>query len=96
MAPYNAVLANALNTPGIKKLRNKRVVLASASPRRSEILRTLVSVPLFYRKHIRYSPSASVVFIHVARPKHTCFIPPGSRTGDRALDVRRELAPVFV
>jgi len=45
MAPYNAVLANALNTPGIKKLRNKRVVLASASPRRSEILRTLGLAP---------------------------------------------------
>ncbi|KAG6370837.1 Maf Ham1 [Boletus reticuloceps] len=45
MAPHNAVLANVLNTPGIKKLRNKRVVLASASPRRSDILRTLGLAP---------------------------------------------------
>ncbi|KAI6044847.1 Maf Ham1 [Pisolithus marmoratus] len=37
----NAVLPNALKTPGIERLRNKRVVLASASPRRKEILRTL-------------------------------------------------------
>ena len=61
MAAHNPVLANALNTTGIKKLRNKRVVLASASPRRSEILRTLVSAPLFYHKYIQYSPSISVV-----------------------------------
>ncbi|KAH0832890.1 Maf Ham1 [Lanmaoa asiatica] len=45
MTSHNAVLPNALNTPGIKKLRNKRVVLASASPRRSEILRTLGLTP---------------------------------------------------
>ncbi|KIO09550.1 hypothetical protein M404DRAFT_131877 [Pisolithus tinctorius Marx 270] len=38
---HNAVLPNALQTPGIERLRNKRVVLASASPRRKEILRTL-------------------------------------------------------
>ncbi|KAI6016750.1 Maf Ham1 [Pisolithus marmoratus] len=37
----NAVRPNALKTPGIERLRNKRVVLASASPRRKEILRTL-------------------------------------------------------
>ncbi|KAF8557114.1 Maf/Ham1 [Imleria badia] len=41
MTSHNAVLANALNTPGIKKLRNKRVVLASASPRRKDILKTI-------------------------------------------------------
>ncbi|KAH7884894.1 Maf Ham1 [Phlebopus sp. FC_14] len=41
MASHNAVLPNALQTPGIEKLRNKRVVLASGSPRRKEILRTL-------------------------------------------------------
>ncbi|KAI6098142.1 Maf Ham1 [Pisolithus sp. B1] len=37
--PSNVVLPNALKTPGIEHLRNKRVVLASASPRREEILR---------------------------------------------------------
>ncbi|KAG9314818.1 Maf Ham1 [Chiua virens] len=45
MTSYNIVLPNALNTPGIKRLRNKRVVLASASPRRSEIFRTLGLAP---------------------------------------------------
>ncbi|KIJ62964.1 hypothetical protein HYDPIDRAFT_93440 [Hydnomerulius pinastri MD-312] len=41
MPSHNAVLPNALQTPGVKKLENKRVILASASPRRKEILRTL-------------------------------------------------------
>ncbi|KAN0093283.1 Inosine triphosphate pyrophosphatase-like protein [Tylopilus felleus] len=45
MASHNAVLPHALNTPGIQKLRNKRVVLASASPRRNDILRTLGLAP---------------------------------------------------
>ncbi|KAG8213458.1 hypothetical protein J3R82DRAFT_11975 [Butyriboletus roseoflavus] len=45
MTSHNAVLAHALNTPGVEKLRNKRIVLASASPRRSEILRTLGLAP---------------------------------------------------
>lgn len=45
MTSHNAVLAHALNTSGVKKLRDKRIVLASASPRRSEILRTLASLP---------------------------------------------------
>lgn len=38
----NPVLNHALQTPSIKKLAGKRVVLASASPRRREILRTFV------------------------------------------------------
>ncbi|KAG1767911.1 Maf Ham1 [Suillus occidentalis] len=42
MAPqHNAVLPTALKTPAIQRLTNKRVVLASASPRRKEILQTL-------------------------------------------------------
>jgi septum formation protein len=39
---HNAVLPTALKTPAIQKLTNKRVILASASPRRKEILQTLV------------------------------------------------------
>ncbi|KAG2341170.1 Maf Ham1 [Suillus weaverae] len=46
MAPqHNAVLSTALKTPAIQKLTNKRVVLASASPRRKEILQTLGLAP---------------------------------------------------
>ncbi|KAG1851490.1 Maf Ham1 [Suillus tomentosus] len=42
MAPQrNAVLPTALKTPAVQKLTNKRVILASASPRRKEILQTL-------------------------------------------------------
>ena len=36
------VLPHALQVPAIKKLKGKRIVLASNSPRRKEILRTLV------------------------------------------------------
>lgn len=43
MAPrHQAVLPNALKVPGLTKLHGKRVVLASASPRRKEILKTFV------------------------------------------------------
>ena len=43
MAPeHQPVLKHALKTPGIERLRGKRVVLASNSPRRKEILRTYV------------------------------------------------------
>ena len=42
-----AVLPHALRVPGLTKLSGKRVVLASASPRRREILRTFVSEPPF-------------------------------------------------
>ncbi|KAG2363808.1 Maf Ham1 [Suillus spraguei] len=46
MAPqHNAVLSTALKTPAIQKLTNKRVILASASPRRKEILQTLGLAP---------------------------------------------------
>ncbi|KAJ6584958.1 inosine triphosphate pyrophosphatase-like protein [Mycena capillaripes] len=38
MAPLNHVLPSALQTPTIKKLTGKRIVLASASPRRKDIL----------------------------------------------------------
>ncbi|KAJ7675849.1 inosine triphosphate pyrophosphatase-like protein [Mycena polygramma] len=38
MATPNHVLPQALQTPGIKKLAGKRIVLASASPRRKDIL----------------------------------------------------------
>ncbi|KAG1735354.1 Maf Ham1 [Suillus paluster] len=44
-AQHNAVLPTALKIPAIQKLTNKRVVLASASPRRKEILQTLGLAP---------------------------------------------------
>ncbi|KAG2115005.1 Maf Ham1 [Suillus clintonianus] len=46
MAPqHNAVLPTALKTPAIQKLVNKRIILASGSPRRKEILQTLGLAP---------------------------------------------------
>lgn len=42
MPPVNAVQPTALKLPGITKLKNKRVVLASNSPRRREILKSFV------------------------------------------------------
>lgn len=44
-AQHNVVLPTALKTPAIQKLANKRVILASASPRRKEILQTLGLAP---------------------------------------------------
>ena len=41
-APPTAVLPHALHIPGINKLAGKRVVLASGSPRRKEILQIFV------------------------------------------------------
>jgi hypothetical protein len=49
MAPkHNAVLTTALKIPTTQKLTNKRVILASASPRRKEILQTLVRTQDFF------------------------------------------------
>ena len=45
---HNCVLPHALKVPAIEKLVGKRVVLASNSPRRREILRTFVR-PLSWR-----------------------------------------------
>jgi len=44
MAPKHppVVLPNALHIPGINKLAGKRVILASGSPRRKEILQIFV------------------------------------------------------
>ena len=39
---HNCVLPHALKIPALEKLVGKRVVLASNSPRRKEILRTFV------------------------------------------------------
>lgn len=39
---HNCVLPHALQLPALKKLVGKRVILASASPRRKEILQTFV------------------------------------------------------
>ncbi len=47
MAPkHQAVLEHALKAPGIEILKGKRVVLASNSPRRKEILKNFVRVYL--------------------------------------------------
>ncbi|KAJ7069806.1 inosine triphosphate pyrophosphatase-like protein [Mycena amicta] len=45
MAPLPQVLPHALATPTIKKLVGKRIVLASASPRRKDILKTYGLAP---------------------------------------------------
>jgi len=43
MAPkHNSLLPHALQTPSMKRLSGKRIVLASNSPRRKEILNTFV------------------------------------------------------
>ena len=41
--PEKHILDHALKIPAITKLAGKRVVLASSSPRRKEILQTFVS-----------------------------------------------------
>jgi hypothetical protein len=43
MPAHNAVKPHALPLPGINKMKNKRVILASNSPRRLDILKTYVS-----------------------------------------------------
>lgn len=40
--PSTVVLSHALHVPGINKLAGKRVVLASGSPRRKDILQIFV------------------------------------------------------
>ena len=42
---HNPVLEHALKTPALQKLVGKRVILASNSPRRRDILRTFVRPP---------------------------------------------------
>lgn len=39
----SSVLPKALRIPGLNKLHGKRIILASGSPRRKEILETFVS-----------------------------------------------------
>lgn len=41
---HNSLLPHVLRVPSISKLTGKRVVLASSSPRRKEILQTIVRV----------------------------------------------------
>ena len=43
-----SVLPNALRIPALNKLANKRIVLASASPRRLDILKQLVCFYLVF------------------------------------------------
>ncbi|KAJ7680029.1 inosine triphosphate pyrophosphatase-like protein [Mycena rosella] len=45
MSPTSNVLPHALQTPAMKKLSGKRIVLASASPRRKDILSVFGLVP---------------------------------------------------
>jgi hypothetical protein len=42
MTSHNAITPSALRLPGITKLSKKRVILASNSPRRRDILKTFV------------------------------------------------------
>ena len=46
---HNCVLPHALKVPALEKLVGKRVVLASNSPRRKDILKTYVRRPQFTR-----------------------------------------------
>ena len=77
---HNCVLPHALKIPALEKLVGKRVVLASNSPRRRDILRTFVG-------------SVSVPLLRNVRLTEIMLIVAGPRTGDRALDVRGD-APV--
>ena len=50
---HNCVQPTALQTPALKKLYGKRVILASASPRRKQILETFVrTLPTLAHKYI--------------------------------------------
>jgi len=50
MAPtHNAVLSTALKLPCLNKMHGKRVILASNSPRRREILKTYVRLLVYCR-----------------------------------------------
>ena len=44
LTDHNCVLPHALKIPALEKLVGKRVVLASNSPRRKDILRTFVGL----------------------------------------------------
>jgi len=68
------ILPHALQTPAIKKLEGKRIVLASSSPRRTEILKTFVRAFLF---PFRY-PITPILRLHE-----------GSDTRYRTLNIRR-------
>lgn len=49
-----AVMSHALKVPGLNKLHGKRVILASASPRRKQILETFVRIIHTPPSHSRY------------------------------------------
>jgi len=74
MPSHNAVLPNALRTPAIEKLRNKRVVLASASPRRKEILQALglepEIVPSTFAENLPFSSFEQIHEYPVATATH--------------------------
>ena len=70
------ILPHALQTPAIKKLEGKRIVLASSSPRRTEILKTFVRAFLFpFRYPITpYSAAARSgfrVWHQISYPQHS-------------------------
>ena len=71
------ILPHALQTPAIKKLEGKRIVLASSSPRRTEILKTFVRAFLF---PFRYSITPILRLREVDL---------GSDTRYRTLNIRR-------
>jgi len=73
------ILPHALQTPAIKKLEGKRIVLASSSPRRKEILKTFVRAFLFPFRH-------SIIQPPILRLREVDL---GSDTRYRTLNIRR-------
>ena len=77
---HNCVLSHALQLPALKKLVGKRVILASASPRRRDILQTFVGTV------------ASRGFVGLL----TACWATGSLAGDRTVNIRGDAPGQFV
>ncbi|KAI0077807.1 Maf/Ham1 [Panus rudis PR-1116 ss-1] len=74
LTDHNCVLSHALRTPGVNKLVGKRVILASNSPRRKEILRTFglepEVVPSTFEETLSHSSFEDVHEYPVATATH--------------------------
>ena len=69
LTDHNCVLPHALKIPALEKLVGKRVVLASNSPRRKDILRTFVGVlGLVWVRSVRLT-LPSIVFCQGLEPE---------------------------
>ena len=90
------ILPHALRVPALEKLKGKRIVLASNSPRRKEILCTFVRVQnntetseLLLVTHIMFlSPYYRIAISFLLAP--SMFGITGNCSGDYSVDVRRE------